>query len=394
MKRGVTLLEVLFSILVISFGLLAVLATMTLASAFWRKGRLADTTGNAAHSAAADFLVKGMHERPRWIYWNATTNAFAQVPPTFNQAAATNPLFGKCFVIDPAFIAHNHDEDVAAGTNNSTLWAGFPAVPATAIPHALPMVRLTLHSGGPVVQRMSYLQADKAFRIEDELAYERPQDNSVAAVQLYTIANNQPGRRQEEGRTTWFATLFPKLDLLRGVTGEEYVLSIAVCRERTGEAMHVTGSGGPTQHTWNEWTAKILPGDFHANGIGGGELTITTNDPAQDATFAAQQYVELKSGAWIGLSRQIGGATGMHQRLQWYRVSDCGELRQNGSRWSIDATLVGQDWDVDLDPYQIIYAPSGAIDRIAYGDGTQDECDVIIVPAIAFIYERSVKIVQ
>jgi type II secretory pathway pseudopilin PulG len=433
-RRGVTLLEVLFAIMVASVGLLAAIALFPVALAMARQGRIADLTAVAASSAVGQFDTGLMRRPDHWLAWDETNNQPRFLPPNnqvisapfnFNVASGTNilngrPLYGRAFCIDPMGFAHNLEEDAAWGTNNSALWSWFPAVPElspspNAVPNASRMVRLGLHNNDPAYLNvawipnpspppnkrlfsMSYAQADRVFRIEDMLLYERPDNNALPAVQLYTPMNAGgtavAGRRQEEGRLTWFATLVPKLDRLNGVLGEEYVLSIVVCYNRSGEATHVPGSG-PDITRWPEWTAKILPanainagGDFHALGVGGGEVTISSMDPNVETGlnqfFYSPEAVELKQGSWVLLGRQVQTAFGAFvQVFQWYRVSDAEtearyeDVDNSGTkdRYQRDVTLVGPDWPADLD-----------------GNNVSEECDVIIVPQVIYVYERTIKL--
>jgi prepilin-type N-terminal cleavage/methylation domain-containing protein len=382
MKRGVTLLEVLFAIVVASVGLLAVLATLTLASSNIQKAETARLSGTAGESAIAAFQVEGMQRPARWIFWNQAAIAPAFVPSDFQQA--TSPFYGYAFCIDPMGWAHNRTEDAQAGTDNSVRWGHFPAIDPAEMPNAGRMIRLTLHSGAPdpkfPTQWMNYLQADKVFRAEDQLIYERPDNNAVPAVQLFTTLQTSagppptfvPGRRQEEGRLTWFATLSPSLNPGVSLSGgqpvvtvtDEYVLAIVVCRNRGGESLHVPGSGGPEPHPWPEWSASIQAGDMHALGYGGGEVTIT-----ERPVFS--QPLDLRSGSWIALARTVQTRFGRVQHFRWYCVSDADETSSGQQA----ATLVGGDWPADLD-----------------GNGSSEECDVVIVPEALHVLERTVRL--
>ena len=393
MRRGVTLLEVLIAILVASVGLLGAIAVFPVAMSQAKKGQIADVSAVAGESAIAAFKAQGMNERPRWLAWDQTNQQQVQVPADFQES--TSPYFGYSFCIDPMLFSHNAADDPA----NGAVWSYFPAVPQTA---GLRMMRLNLTSGNPVVplQPMNELQAAKWFSVEDELMYQRPEDDSLPAGQLFTTIDDngtlKPARRQEEGRLTWFATLVPKIDILQSPIdaagtarlGDEYVLSIVVCRNRaSGEAMHVNDPANP-EHPWNEWTAKILAADFHSAGIGGGEVTVTTNDPATDATFNKEEYLGLKSGQWVMLGRTIPGTAAAIQHYQWYRVSDAAETLAVGNRWSQEVSLVGGDWPADMMPSQIVNGQK------TLGDGTNDECDVMIMPTVVHVYERTIRLSQ
>ncbi|HUE74030.1 MAG TPA: hypothetical protein VMP01_24330 [Pirellulaceae bacterium] len=384
-----TLLEVLFAIMVAAVGLLGAIAVFPVALSQARKGLIADVTAVAGESAIATFQAEGMNQRARWIAWPNNTQAF--VPPNF-QSSSNTTYFGYAFCIDPMLFSHSADDD----PGNAAVWSFFPAVPSAAAPNTR-MRRLTLHNGNfnlpnDPAASMSIVQADKVFRIEDALLYERPSDNTLPAAQLFTTINDngtlRPARRQEEGRLTWFATLVPKIDRLQladgnGIArlGEEYVLSVVVCHNRpNGEGLHVNDDPANPEHPWNEWTAKILATDFHSDGIGGGEVTITTNDQGIGAPFNKEEYLNLRSGQWIMLGRTLPGGNNQArpiQHFQWYRVSDTDEtISLANGRWSQDVSLIGPDWPAD------VQAPAG----------TNEECDVIIMPTVVHVYERTIKI--
>lgn len=392
MRRGVTLLEVLFSIVLLSVGILGSVAVFTMAMAQARKGRTADTVQVAAHTAVNSFTVEGMDDRTRWLRWDAANNQTAFLPTTMHDVptqAAPNPFYGQAYCIDPRGFEQNRANDIQQGQTNGGLWAWFPAVPEVsptpnAVPNGSRMIRLTLTNGPTGSLPMPFVMADKLFRIEDELLYERPDDNTLPAISLHTQVDtgsgNIAGRRQEEGRATWMATLVPRLDLAGNLISNQYVLSAAVFYNRTPD-MEVPNNG---DRPWNEWTAKVLSGDFHAQGTGGGEVTITTNDPAQDPTFNADQYLDIARGSWLMLARTIPTTATPIQHWAWYRVSDVSDVRPFGNRWQRDVTLIGGDWPVDMAPRQVVNG------QVLLGDGTQDECDVVIVPNVAHVYERTV----
>lgn len=406
-RTGVTLLEVLFAIMVASVGLLGAIAVFPVAMSQARKGQVADLTAVGADSAVS-MVDSGMMRRPdRWLRWDSSAMPpqTAFLPTAFNQSG--NAFFGRSYCIDPRFFEYNRLADVKDGQNNSSLWSWFPAVPETspnpnAIPNASRMLRLTLHNNNPAAlttatSLMSFIQADHVFRIEDQLIYQRPDDNSLPAAQLFTqvqTAAGPPatyvaGRRQEEGRLTWMATLVPKLDRLSGSTGEEFTLSIVVFYDRSPDMEVPNQPNNNVDRPWIEWTAKILgpnsinaSGDFHGSGIGGGEVTLTTNDPNQDPYYSgSDQWLDVRRGSWLMLGRTIPTASTPIQYFQWYRVSDAEEsARQvqvsNVTRYQRDVTLVGPDWPAD----------------VLAADNLPEECDVIIVPSVVHVYERTIKI--
>ena len=69
-RRGVTILEVLFAILVTSVGLLGAIAVIPVASMQARKGRIADTVAIVAASAEHRFSTEMMARPSRWVVFN------------------------------------------------------------------------------------------------------------------------------------------------------------------------------------------------------------------------------------------------------------------------------------------------------------------------------------
>jgi hypothetical protein len=429
-RSGVTLLEVLSAILVTSVGLLGAIAVFPVALAQVRKGKQADMVAVAGDTAAARFDAQYMRRPDRWLWWDTASNQRRSLIYFDNLSVIAK---GRGFCIDPRFYEQNRLADLASGQNNSSLWAFFPAVPANmmgvnpappnAVPHFGRMLRLSLHHAlpgadgawgttgdddGDMVTNeydevgwhnsddpvMTLLQADSVFKVEDELIFQRPDDNTLPAVQLFTQMTTQQGpvrgRRQEEGRLSWMATLVPRGDRL-GRVDNTYVLSIVIFYDRPPDLV-LPNSAAARPYT--EWTAKILAGGFHSGGFGGGEVTITTNDPAEHANdpannrpnFNNPDALDLRRGSWIALGRTIPAATGPAdnlQHLQWYRVSSTEDspravdLNNDGTadRWQRDVTLVGPDFPADLD-----------------GNNVAEECDVIIMPSVVHVIERTIRL--
>ena len=478
-RSGVTLLEVLWAILVASVGLLGAIAVFPVALSLARKGQVADMTSVGAHVAVHGFDAQYMRRPGRWIYFRddsannlhqtefvirtapAPANTYdssdprafiypqnAPFTPPGNPAGYFFPQatpFGAAFCIDPRHFEQNR----LAWPNDGTLWSYFPSVPdgtgfnsGAANANATSwgrILRITLHNGNPLAPTtalpMSAIQADQTFRVEDQLIFERPADNSLAAQQLFTQMNiggtNVPGRRQEEGRVTWMATLSPKLDqpyfsaadvrslFNKGASSSQdvnffftnsYNLSVVVFYDRTPDLIVPDISTTPANRPWNEWTAKILggtqadpAGGFFGSGIGGGEVRIFTCDNNQYAPFNGNDFLGLKRGSWIVLSRTVpvGNRTGIGfgpnnqltgvpdsppylflQHLQWYRVSDSDETQFDSSsnRYYQDVSLVGPDFPIDL------FNTNG----VPGGDGIAEECDVFIVNGVSHVFERTI----
>ena len=269
------------------------------------------------------------------------------------------------------------------------------------------MQRITLVNGfpggtapyAPAFFPMGRFQADHVFSFEDQMTYERPgvqkgaiarNDNALPAFQLYSpIFTNTgvvPGKREDDGKLSWIATLVPKFDRWNGTFDGSYVLSIVVFYKRGPSAnllLDLTGNSGPL----NEWSATILGTDFHSTGFGGGEVTISA--PAANGP----NQLAMRAGDWIMLSGHVRNPSNNNiptiPVFKWYRVTEADEdprpATVNGNNYfQRDVTLVGPDWDLqDVLPFNM-GAPSP--------DGIPDNVTVTIVPNVVSVFDRTVRL--
>jgi type II secretory pathway pseudopilin PulG len=99
-RRGMTILEVLFAIMITTIGLLGAIAVFPVASEYARKGRLNDELAVCAESAVHKFDAQYMRRPDRWVryFYNSNNSSYSLVPG----AAA-----GESYCIDPRFYAQN-----------------------------------------------------------------------------------------------------------------------------------------------------------------------------------------------------------------------------------------------------------------------------------------------
>jgi hypothetical protein len=264
---------------------------------------------------------------------------------------------------------------------------------------------------------MGRFQADLTFSFEDQLTYERPgvqkgltgNDNASPAFQIYTpikdTPNNAiyPGKREDEGKLSWMTTLVPKIDQQTGAFDDKYVVSTVIFYSRNPNLVY------PPSGELNEKSAIILGqslananvSDFHANGYGGGEVTIST--PLANGI----DFLKVRAGDWVMLAGYIRGPADVgssstdtlgnkppftvRKAFKWYRITDADEdPYQNGNLYQRDVTLVGPDWDLaNVLPVQID-STTGNID--SYPDTFYDDVEVIIVPHVVAVFDRTVRL--
>lgn len=381
-RRGVSLLEVLFSIGVIGIGLLGVIALYPLALGQIGTGMVADRSARAGQNAVEVFAARGM-ARPDQLLWfrYSTTNPATEEPV---DASTTDLLLrdgpNSGFLIDPMFVA------VQRQTNNANYDARlFPYYPRQPVPNPVTpsspypsnfdprLRRVTLRSLPGTTSIMNAAQAELLFRSNDDLSFELPLDRNAPPDQIFG-ANN--ARRQYEGTISWMATLVPQLNITNSGTspGELYQLSIIVF-DRRDSSMAMDAQ--------NERVVDVAA--FHNAGLGGGDVTLGASTTAE---------LEVTPGQWLMLMAtphaMVPGSGGTPNTpgvslFRWYRVIDTEEEPHPGSSvfsWEREVVLQGSDWpktyldDVDPDPSVVAPRPTRAV----------------IVSNVVAVYERTIRL--
>jgi hypothetical protein len=356
-RRGVSILEVLFAIMISAIGLMGAIAVFPAALLQTKRGQQSDMTAAAGTISTHTFDAMGMRQPSRWLLpsSNAPTSPVAwpsgmgiTAPPAMptNQNTGQSLIDGQfAFCIDPRFVA----------ANQPPATTGPVAPEATFFPYGQttsPMVRVTLNNGNPNATPptpMRVPQAELAFRIEDDLAYDRftgtfngiDQSTQQAASLFVRDTARNPLKRESHGHMSWMATLAPKLE--RRPTGgafeDRYVLSVVVFYDRPVALQANAG------FDVSEWALTV--NNLYSSGIGGGDvqLEIPTSGPfTVPATNPDEQLrrLALHRDQWIML---IGSTTVSGRRMpvcRWYRIIDSDD--PNGTQ--LEVTLAGADWEL------------------------------------------------
>jgi type II secretory pathway pseudopilin PulG len=384
-----TILEVLFAIMITAVGLLGAISVFPVASEYARKGRLNDQVAVSGESAAHDFDARGMRRPTRWISYVDRSPANPATAHRGDTLAATFPAtyWRTAFCIDPRFTSAN----ATAHADNEQNWTYFPAYP-TAAPR---MQRVTLCAGPIGLPAMSRFQADDVFAIKDSLVYERhkvgtttaPDDVSQLLSPIKDANGTYPGKREEEGKLSWMATLVPKIDRNtslpngNGVPSDLYTLSIVIFDKRSPQMVTRDFNVPTTAYVAdNEWTVGIASGDFYSGGFGGGEVRLNAD---------YEEKLKLHSGDWVMIHGMSSGPKdtngnqlppGPSPQFRWYRVTDGADVDTamigGVSRFVKEVTLVGPDFDLaDLN-----------------NDGQPDAVEVTVMPGIVGVFERTVRL--
>jgi len=376
-RRGVSILEVIFAILVTTIGLLAALTVFPVAAAIAKKGRIADETTVSGRAAVHIFDAKG-HRRPdMWIGWNQSWDVRVSPPappvppPGFYSVPTIVFPTGTAFCIDPRFIAVNATPFVPAEANAASI---FPYVPPAGTPEPR-MFRIGLTNGVPGGALMSKVQADSIFTFADDQTVTRPADNSLPAFGTFSQGDsNNDGTpdfmtaRSTDGHLSWMATLAPKHELYApGVVANDlYVLSIVVFYDRplvdfTFDAIPAASSPPDSSESMYNLGERVVGADFAdagGTGFAGGETVLmwppsgTISPPSQAAFDSAKRMLKVRAGDWIMLSGFTPSAIGSLPVFKWYRVTEADhepEYHTSENHYEVAVSLTGPDWDMSID---------------------------------------------
>lgn len=345
-RRGVSLLEVLFSIGVVAVGILGVTAAFIVALHQSGRGNVADQAARLGANAVELFHIRGMGAPAMWR-------------PTPGDTISSTP--GQAYAIDPLFVAMNFNNP-----NTSTVNKGIFPYPVRSYPSDPRMQRISLYSGNSSVALMESAQAEDLFIAQDELVFDLPKDALLSPVQKYSVWQDPstgtvyPMKRQTEGRFSWMATLVPRIDANQQFT-DLYTLSIVVFHRRDSSY---------DMNFANERVVNVR--DFTGVGFAGGEVVL-------DGANADE--VEVKSGDWLLIMGNLAANTPF---FRWYRVIDSpsdAEENTTTGRWEREVTLQGSDWPSTISPGTVTSPPP------AYGTAR-----AALIRHVVGVYERTIRL--
>ncbi len=351
-RRGITILEVLFSLAVIVIGVLGISVVLTVAGMRTNQGLRARRAASVAQQSLAEYDARGW-KRLDMIVVVQGNNARTLQAVVGNSTAYANIFRNHlpAYCIDPLFIARN-----ISGGNLPPLAGRFPYVDASAVlpalvtpptfgplndavptsnPLSIPRVSVRPIPGGAVVP-LGRLLAERLFTDQNALAIEKPDDRTLGPVQMFGDDN---ARRQTDGKLSWFATVSPRFNRAR-IVSSEFRLSVVMVRDRN-PLLTLGGQVNPKSER------LVLVRQFLGNGMGGGTLQLITFNPGR-----VPGDLDLRRGQWLMLSGAFrDSATTFTPIHAWYQVQsfdrEVQRITVSGVQvWSRWVTLRGPDWPV------------------------------------------------
>lgn len=404
MRRGLSLLEVLISILVTLVGLLGLAALIPAGHLQMQKASRTDHAAALGRGVLKELRFRGLLDPRKW--WVATDNVWSPLaadPVLAPQSTAStgtvtaNYFTDLGFVIDPIGVANLAD----AAPGNRDTWF-FPSTVQSTVPTNFPILRRVGVKEPAQVNNvlLNTSTAERLCRQEDELVLQAAADANPSGgftdddppVQVFDD-DASGARRSFKGNLTWLATLVrsPRPLTADGAlpmnwtrSPNEFIVSVVVQYNREfddpdlglplfGGETYVRAFTGPIDGT----TPPQIPEDGSTTqfkfssgmipGTGGGQVILgNPSVPITNATeygpAAPALMARLRAGQWIMLVRRTrplnagGPIVGGYAR--WYRIShvnpvDADEvdhrvLQLHGPEWPPPVPGPGTDekvWD-------------------------------------------------
>ncbi len=323
-RSGLSLLEILVSIFILSIGLLGVAALIPVGKLALVETNKSDRSGALGRAGLREVKVRRMID----LTVNATAAATNLYDPstTFPGRVAwplPNGLYGP-YAIDPLGVQNGLS--TAALNLGGTATTGFTINP-TAPSIWFPLPRLT--TSWVFADPAAPTRAEQVFRWHDDLLYVLPKDYKGTATNgdrpmpspLPTAAP------ASDPSFSWFLTVSPKPQ------PRVYDVSVVVCYKR----IFSLTSGQPAGE--QAWDVSFLGGI----GYGGGTVQLAGTDPT-----LTDPINRLKDNQWVMLCGWVPDSTKTTRipvRCQWYRVVGVNRSSATLASPVSYVSLVGPDWD-------------------------------------------------
>lgn len=355
-RSGISLLEVLIAIFVLSIGLLGIAALIPLGKLAMMETEKSDRTGACGRAALRDVKVRRMLDPGSWFGGNPNM-----------------PIF----VIDPLYYAAN--PTIFGDTTplpQAPCLGGLPYTLDPAVVRRINFDSLMFRSTDTPAQiQARRLLSEQIFYWQDELLFDLPGDRNPppanAGDRPMSVVDTITGEQLRNANYSWFLTVAPK-------QSDKFLVSIVVCKGRI-----LTQTGTPPENAQPDGEEYTNPTTFEVTSpsgpIGYGGLSIRIEDQVNTPPVSWPTKWNLKKNDWILLystnsanSYQIGWAS-------WYRVVHAGF---DGTYTHI--TLVGPDW----------HGGNGTMDW--YGNDSpnplQDPMHAISVQGVTGVYTTTVQL--
>ena len=405
-RRGVTVLEVLFATGIAITGLIGIASLLVVAGKQSSDATRVSEAQAVSQAWYGEFVTRGYSDSSRWLWFNDVSPAFTSFTGVGSVSRGTSVTTGStasriggrhAVCIDPSFFSHPPTSTFLGSAYVATQAYRpglFPYFQDNYNPLEDPndtmqtflganrarLLRVSLSNpfNGIGLGRLTAKQIEQQFLSSDDLAMDLDDDDpSIPGTRIYTSGGSKALAR---GEYSWFATLSPRdftsseITRLEGAANlaeinavllnqeELYTLSIVICHRRD-RAFIPNSAGAPPQ---GERLAAVSAASAFAGGAGG-RITLSTTT-AFDDSISAGDWVMLCRHQSLGAGTFSGTLVGTICR--WYRVigTDAEPIIDTASNtWTRDVILEGPDWVFGTNTQAVLVSNVvSVIERVIY----------------------------
>ncbi|OYV91438.1 MAG: hypothetical protein B7Z73_05520 [Planctomycetia bacterium 21-64-5] len=355
-RSGISLIEVLISIGVLSIGVLGVASLLPVATFYTNDANKYDRSSTLAQEAYHDLLVRDYLSAKKWVdplgaftYHNAS--AVVVDPLGLGYAWFQQPLPSPMPVYFPAF-PNNGTSPPAA--NGPILYRG-SVESGNSWPDSAPLPTATTN---PIL--LPFKMADRIFRSNDDLVFDLPSDTDLRPQSVGSLLSPD-----FTGEYSWmFTAVHTPQDINNAINMDRYKVSLVVFRNRDltlwASGLHAE-SPPPERLVFADF---IQPPLVNVPFYNGGSLRLWVQEPNASPTpdQPNRHWLDnVKPNTYLMLMANFidGAAVAKGQpypRVAWYRITNVGLNGINGTDaapvlvstnpnvWALNVTVAGDDW--------------------------------------------------
>lgn len=408
MRRGLSYLEVLIAAGIALTGLLGVIAIFPVAVLNMQKGVVVDVMASAGPAALANIGAYGINDPKQWIFSNGGT-------PTSVETLSTDPALNYSYRADVQGRRwHNNIGTLESFCFDPRLIAELTSTPAGFVPGTFPYVpiavatdvrmrRLTLarDQSQPFNKMPLTIQQSRLlFKVQDDLIFNRPEDNmgQLPAQQTYLRNNADLGQRRDYlADYEYVLTAVPSRHLSGTIVGNGFYDMTAVFfhdRQARLETILTTVADEPEAERLVD--VVEMPG----NGYAGGEVLIQTrtNRPESDLELHEGDYVMLQAMTYSppGVDYlTVGSYAPTGSLFRWYRVTQVGQSFAAGAAFQRYVTLDnGTDWPVQPPVAGVAYNITPIPSQAAVNAGAVTTRMTIVSGVVGVFHKPNVRLLD
>jgi len=405
--QGVTLIEVMMSSMVVSLGILGLIALIPLGQHLTERGTRADRVASIGERVYHEAKIRGYFKPSNWGIPDPS-DATAFDANSFDFRLDNGLPTRQPYMIDPFFYG-------SSGSDASRQEFPYPtAFSRTGAAFSTQMHRLTLvrNSTTSTIRPLDDFHTRTTFQANDDLAFERPSDGEIPSFQVNYIRGVNRIRRQAKGEYTWMIMLTPDpvtwvnyisaanenagheaalqppfdvnsnaiLEATQAATAtDEYTAWIMILKNRQATIPSGSVATIDTEEEFISERVLSVISFISSGGYSTGEVRLEqtggTLEQAEDETL------KINNGDWIclvqrrpSINRPPGTANyPAGDVYQWYRVVVADEIIEGSGTFTRRLSIDGPDWSAD---------PSGSF----------EPTHAIIVNGVVGVYPKRVRL--